>query len=87
MDEQTTNLLNKVEQLTKMVSQLERSSIQLNMDPTTILYLKKVTAQIKYSTLAPSGVYPSGSIWVQDTGALATNKIFVSSGTAWVQVK
>jgi len=85
MDTLTTQ--QEIEALKKRIAELERSAIQLKMDPVTTLYLQNVTGIQYYSTLAPSGTPPAGSIWLRDTGVLATNTLHVYSGTAWIQIK
>lgn len=40
-----------------------------------------------YSLSAPSGSAPQGSLWMKDTGVLATNEIHVYSGAAWIRMK
>lgn len=87
-------LQQQIDTLSKQVQDLERSAIQVNFDPTTKLYLQTViNEQIAfqptqtYSTSTPSGVAPTGSIWLYNSGTLATNAIYAYSGTAWVQIK
>lgn len=84
----------QIDSLDKKVKYLERISIQESFDPTTFLYLTKAVVLANalsptqtYSTSAPSGAAPAGSLWMQDTGSLATNKIFVYTGTVWTQMK
>jgi hypothetical protein len=87
-------VLKLIQDIDNRVVDLEQAKIQLNMDPTTALYLKKVLGTLlttyptqTYSASGPSGIAPIGSVWFQDTGVLATNAIYVSNGTAWVQIK
>ena len=91
-------LQQQIDTLSKQVQDLQRSAIQVNFDPTTKLYLQTViNEQIAlqlalqptqtYSTSTPSGVAPTGSIWLYNSGTLATNAIYAYSGTAWVQIK
>lgn len=95
MDTQT--LQNQITELQKQVKTLERISIQIDMDPVTVLYLNKQIVDIvtpiiaalptqTYSTLSPSGVAPTGSIWFVDTGLLTTREIYMYSGS-WIQFK
>jgi TolA-binding protein len=89
-------LQNQIEALQKQVKELERSAIQAQMDATILLYLNKVVdgrvtianallPTQTYSALSPSGTAPTGSIWMKDTGVLATREIHMYSGSAWVQ--
>lgn len=87
-------LQNQIEVLTKQVEELKRVSIQVQMDPTTSLYLQPAVAQAAltlptqtYSLVAPTGTAPTGSIWFYDTGVLATREIYMYSGSAWVKFK
>lgn len=87
-------LQKEIELLKKRSDVLERIAIQLNLDPTTKLYLDKEINNIiatyptqTYSTSAPSGTAITGSIWMVNTGSLATNSIWMYSGSAWVQIK
>ena len=93
--EQTTQ---QIESLINRISVLERNAIQLNIDPTTTLYLNKsitdtlntilVTLPTQtYSLSTPSGVAPIGSVWFYDTGVLATREIYSYSGLGWVKFK
>lgn len=86
-------LQQQIDTLSKQVQGLERSAIQVNFDPTTKLYLQTViNEQIAllptqtYSTSTPSGTAPIGSIWLYNSGILATNAIYAYSGSAWVQI-
>lgn len=90
-------LQNKIEVLTKQVEELKRASIQVQMDPTTALYLQPfVTIAVNvalatyptqtYSSSSPSGTAPTGSVWFYDTGVLATRAIYVYAGS-WIQFK
>lgn len=89
---------NQIEVLTKKVQELERISIQVQMEPTTVLYLSNafsssITATLAlqpsqtYSSGSPSGSAPTGSIWMKDTGVLSTNEIHMYSGSGWVRMK
>jgi hypothetical protein len=87
-------LKNQIDVLTNEVKELKRISIQVQMDPTTVLYLGSAFASAlalfptqTYSTSSPSGTAPTGSLWMRDTGLLATNEIHVYSGSGWVQMK
>ena len=91
-------LQNKIGVLEKQVEELKRVSIQVQMDPTTILYLGNafdtaitdilLTKPTQtYATTLPSGTAPTGSLWMYNSGSLATNEIYVYSGTIWVQMK
>jgi len=91
-------LQNQIEVLTKQVEELKRTSIQVQMDPTTVLYLgaafntaiNNVLATKPtqtYSTSTPSGTAPTGSLWMYNSGSLATNEIHVYSGSAWIRMK
>jgi len=95
---ENTNVQKQVDDLETAVKQLKRASIQIDMDPTTALYLNQVvTSQVNavvallptqtYSGSLPSGVAPTGSVWFYDTGSLATREIYVYSGSGWVQFK
>lgn len=88
----------QINDLYDIVAQLKRASIQIDIDPTTALYLKPiVAAQVAtavatlptqtYSGSLPGGVAPTGSVWFYDTGSLATREIHVYSGSAWVRFK
>lgn len=86
-------LQNQIDVLTKQVRELEKNAIQVQMDPTTSLYLNKFIdtrnatyPSQTYSTSAPSGVAPTGSIWMVNTGVLATNEIYMYSG-GWIKIK
>lgn len=94
----TTTLQKQLEEITVAIAQLKRASIQIDIDPTTALYLNPiVSAQVTtavatlptqtYSGSLPSGVAPTGSVWFYDTGSLATREIHVYSGSAWVRFK
>ena len=92
MDIQT--LQNQIDELNGKIAVLERNAIQINIDPTISLYLTQAVSKYvstlptqTYSTVAPTGVAPTGSIWLRDTGVLATNETHVYSGSAWVQIK
>lgn len=87
-------LQNQIEVLSKQVEFLKRASIQLKFDPQTLIYLNKaiddrttLLPTQTYSSSVPSGTAPAGSIWMQNTGLLATNTIWMYSGSAWVQIK
>lgn len=91
-------LQNQIEALNRQVKELERISIQVQMDPTIVLYLGNAfTTAITnllalqptqtYSASSPSGTAPTGSLWMRDTGVLATNEIHVYSGSAWIKMK
>jgi len=87
-------LQNQIDVLTSKVKELERISIQVQMDATTVLYLNRaITAYLStyptqtYSTSSPSGTAVAGSLWMKDTGVLATNEIHVYSGSAWIRMK
>ena len=93
----TTDLQNQIDKLSDRIDFLERISIQLDVDPTTAIYLQQavtplVTAILltyptqTYSTSAPSGTAPAGSVWFYDTGVLATRAIYVYNG-GWIQMK
>jgi hypothetical protein len=84
----------EAESLKKIVLELERISIKVQMDPTTILYLAGAVRTIlaslptqTYSVSSPTGTAPTGSLWMKDTGVLATNEIHVYSGSAWIRMK
>lgn len=84
----------QIDILNKKIADLERKSIQINLDPTTALYLQKPINEAiialptqTYSTSTPSGIAPTGSIWLYDSGLLATNEIHAYSGSAWVRIK
>lgn len=77
----------EITKLKDRITELESISIQLKMDAKTIPYLLNVTGAQFYSTTAPVGTSPVGSIWLKDTGVLATNTLHVYSGTSWVQIK
>ena len=77
----------EIDSLKLRITELERSAIQLKMDAKVISYLLNVTGAQFYSTTAPIGTPPAGSIWLKDTGVLATNTLHVYSGTSWVQIK
>lgn len=90
-------LQKEIELLKKRSEILERIAIQLKLDPQTALYLgnfvdnrfstsTSIPSQT-YSASSPSGTAPIGSIWMEDTGVLATRKIHVYSGSSWVQMK
>ena len=90
-------LQNQIDVLTNQVKELERISIQVQMDPTTVLYLQPaVTTALNtalliyptqtYSTSLPSGTAPTGSVWFYDTGVLATRAVYVYNG-GWIQFK
>lgn len=94
----TQELQNQIEVVDKRVKTLERIAIQLKLDPQTKLYLDKeindlITVAVAllptqtYSSSTPSGTAVAGSIWMQNTGSLATNTIWMYSGSAWVQIK
>lgn len=91
-------LQNQIDVLTKQIKELERISIKLDMDVTSILYLQPAVQQAvaavlltyptqTYSTVTPTGTAPTGSIWMQNTGVLATNTIWMYSGSGWTQIK
>lgn len=87
-------LQNQIDVLTKQVKELERISIQVQMDPTTVLYLAGAFSSVlalrptqTYSASSPTGTAPTGSLWMKDTGVLATNEIHVYSGSAWIRMK
>jgi len=87
-------LQNKVEALRKEIAILGQYSIGPKIDPQTSVYLTKFVNDINnllptqtYSTSTPSGAAVAGSLWMRDTGTLATNTIHVYSGSAWVQIK
>ena len=91
-------LQNQIEELKRSIKELERISIQVQMDPTIVLYLGNAFNQSitnvlalrptqTYSTASPSGSAPTGSLWMKDTGVLATNEIHVYSGSGWVRMK
>lgn len=101
-----TEIQKQIDLLKKQVADLESTSIQLNIEPQTKLYLTTAVNEITattialqiastiatlptqtYSTSAPSGTAPTGSIWCYDTGVLATNEIHVYSGSGWVRMK
>lgn len=84
----------QIDSLNKQVKYLERISIQESFDPTAYLYLLKAINSIlalaptqTYSTSTPSGTAPTGSLWMYDTGVLATREIYVYSGVAWIKMK
>lgn len=92
--DQINQLNNDLQKANKRIADLERISIQAVIDPTTFLYLESAVNSIvgdmptsTYSTSAPSGTAITGSTWYEDTGVLATRKIHVYSGSAWVQFK
>jgi len=87
-------LKNQIEGLASRVDELQRTSIQLNIDPTTSLYLQRFVniallalPTQTYSTSAPSGSAPAGSVWFYDTGSLATREIYMYSGVTWIKFK
>lgn len=91
-------LQKRIDTLAKDIKVIERGTIKVQLDPVASLYLKKfVDIEVEallltkptqtYSTASPSGDAPQGSLWMKDTGALATNEIHVYSGTAWVRMK
>lgn len=91
-----------MEELTKEVEKIKadirRITISESPDPQTYKYLANIVNNLintatallptsTYSTSAPSGAPVMGSVWYEDTGVLATRKIWVYSGSAWVQMK
>lgn len=94
----TQELKKQIDSLAVAIAKLQRASIQIDIDPTTALYLNPiVSAQVAtavatlptqtYSGSLPGGVAPTGSVWFYDTGSLATREIHVYSGSAWVRFK
>lgn len=94
----TQDLQKQIKDLSNRIDFLERISIQLDIDPTTQVYLQQAVSAFitstlalaptqTYSTSAPSLTAPTGSLWMEDTGVLATNKIHVYSGSAWIRMK
>jgi len=93
------DLQQQIDILNKKVATLERNAIQLEIDPTISLYLKKpideriVTYPTQtYATIAPTtptvpSSVPLGSIWIVDTGSTITNALYAYNGTIWVQIK
>lgn len=80
---------NQIEVLSQKIQSLERNQIQVQLDPTIALYLSvflNTKPTQTYSTSTPSGVAPTGSIWMQNLGSLVTNTIWIYSG-GWVQIK
>ena len=80
-------LQQQIEDLKSRIDDLERSAIQINVDPMTVLYLKNAVGAQIYSTSTPSGSAPTGSIWFRNTGVIANNEIHMYSGSAWAQIK
>ena len=85
MDIQT--LQNQIDGLNSRIMELERNAIQINIDPTTTLYLKNAVGSQMYSTASPTGSAPTGSIWFRDTGVILNNEIHMYSGSAWIRIK
>lgn len=86
-----------MEELNKKVESIEREikriTINESPDPQTYKYLINIIYNYvntlpsqTYSTSAPTGVAVTGSIWCEDTGVLATRKIWVYNG-GWIQMK
>lgn len=95
-------LQNQIEILNQQVKRLEQIAIQLNIDPNTRKFLDAIVTTLTasavasavatlpsqtYSTSSPSGSAPQGSLWMKDTGVLATNEIHIYSGSAWIRMK
>ncbi len=87
-----------IESINKKLEDLEARSIKIVIEPTTKLYLAGIISSVvdeqiallptvTYSVSSPSGVAVTGSTWYEDTGVLATRKIWVYSGSGWVQFK
>lgn len=94
------DLQTQVEELTKEVQRLKDISIKIGIDPDTYKVLvnilnpaivsavqTSISGTQVYSIVAPSGIAPVGSIWFQNTGVLATNKLFMYDGVGWSQIK
>lgn len=94
------NLQEQIDELKKEVQRLKDTSIKIGVDPDTYKVLvnllsKPITDAVQtsisatqvYSTLSPSGVAVSGSIWCKNTGIPSTSEIYVSDGASWIQVK
>lgn len=88
----------EIDSINKKIEDLDLRSIGAVMEPTTGLYLENfinplITKALEtlptttYSAGAPTGTAPTGSVWYEDTGVLATRKIHVYSGSAWIQFK
>ena len=91
MPEQILQLQNDLQQAIQRISDLERISIQANIDPTTQLYLNNAinkganATSSTYSLSAPSGSAVAGSTWFQTDSGFTIKKIFCYSGSAWIQ--
>lgn len=89
--DQILQLKNDLQQAIQRISDLERVSIQANIDPITLLYLNTAINKTSnptsstYSLSAPSGVAVTGSTWFQTSADFVTKKIFCYSGSSWIQ--
>ncbi len=93
----TQDLQKQIDDLSKRTDFLERISIQLDVDPTTAIYLQQAVTPLvaailltyptqTYSNSSPSGTAPTGSVWFYDTGVLATRAVYVYN-SGWIQFK
>lgn len=82
-----TQNIKTIQDIEARIAVLERNQIQLTLDPTVTLYLQNAVGRQIYSTLAPTGGAPIGSMWLRDTGVPSSNTLHVYSGQGWVQIK
>jgi hypothetical protein len=92
------NIQEQIVDLQNSIDALEAISLKVNLDPDTVAIIKNIITPmitalqvslptLTYSTTAPTGVAPKGSVWFQNSGSVPTNGIFSYSGSAWVQIK